>query len=522
MAVIDGTGPHGTVVDAHRLLGPLPTGAGPSATVAGTLGEMDRLGVDEAHVTHAYALHGDPAEANRALFAALDGVERLRPVPVVIPAVAGASVPARLEDLDELRAAGVAMVRLAPARHRFDPAGPVARRWLERLGRLGIAVAIDAADTSLATLRALSAAHPTVNWLVLGPGYRRLREFGELLDTSPNVWLETGTLNTSGAVEWFAERWGAQRLVFGTGAPVFDDAGPRHQLDHLALKPEDRALVAGGSLAAMLGRPATRAGHAPDRSAPRTGPILDAHGHIGGWHDFLIPDPSADGLAAMAARLGVTTIGISDLLAVGADPAVGNRRALAAAETHPGRFGVWLVANPHDPGGLDDVRELLGHEAVWGVKLHPDVHQCTLDDPAYTPVFELAAAHGVPVLAHGQTDSSWSDPVRFAEVGRRHPQVPLLMGHAGLWPYGFARAARLVADVPNVYLETCGSRMTARWIAELVRLAGADRVVFGSDACFLDLRQGLGRVLGAPLDGPDRDAVLGGNLARLLHIGGAS
>lgn len=516
MAVNDGAGP---IVDAHRLLGPLPTGAGPSATVAGTLTEMDRLGVDEAHVTHAYALHGDPAEANRVLFDAVDGVARLHPVPVVVPAVAGACVPPRLEDLDQLRSRGVSMVRIAPARHRVDPTGPVARRWLDRLGHLGIAVATHADETPFPALRTLAAAYPAVNWLLLGPGYRRLRELGELLDTAPNVRVETGTLNTSGAVEWIAERWGAGRLVFGTGAPLFDDAGPRYQLDHLDLKPEDRALVAGGSLAAMLGRPPPPPGQPPALAAAGAGLVLDAHGHIGGWPDFLIPDPTPDGLAAMAGRLGVTAIGISDLLAVGADPVAGNRRALAAAEAHPGRFGVWLVANPHHPAGLYGLPGQLGHEAVWGFKLHPDVHQYTLDDPAYEPVFALAAAHRVPVLAHAQTDSPWSDPARFAEVGRRHPGVPLLMGHAGLWPHGFARAARLVADVPNVYLETCGSRMTGRWIAELVRLAGAERVVFGSDACFLDLRQGLGRVLGAPLTGAERDAVLGGNLARILHSG---
>ncbi|GAA3200145.1 amidohydrolase family protein [Nonomuraea roseoviolacea] len=234
-------------------------------------------------------------------------------------------------------------------------------------------------------------------------------------------------------------------------------------------------------------------------------PVLDAHGHIGTWPDFLIPDPSAEGLVATMDRVGVTAMGVSHLLAVGPDAGRGNRLAMETAARFPGRFGVWQVYNPHH-------RTPLVSDGVWGVKLHPDVHQCPLDDPRYEPVWRL----GLPVLAHGQTDSPWSDPARFAAVAARHPDVPLLMGHTGLWPYGFDRAARLAAGHPNLHLEVCGSRMTGRWIARLAATIGAERVLFGSDACFLDLRTGYGRVALAPLTEADRALIQGGNLARLL------
>jgi hypothetical protein len=233
--------------------------------------------------------------------------------------------------------------------------------------------------------------------------------------------------------------------------------------------------------------------------------ILDAHGHVGTWPDFLIPDPTAEGLLATMDRVGVTAMGISHLLAVGPDAVAGNALAREVADRFPGRFGVWQVYNPHH-------RTPLATDGVWGVKLHPDVHQCRLDDARYEPVWRL----GMPVLAHGQTDSPWSDPEQFATVAARHPHVPLLMGHVGLWPHGFARAASLVAPHLNVLLEVCGSKMTGRWIARLAELVGADRVVFGSDACFLDLRVGVGRVALAPLADADRALIQHANLARVL------
>lgn len=233
--------------------------------------------------------------------------------------------------------------------------------------------------------------------------------------------------------------------------------------------------------------------------------ILDAHGHLGTWPDFLIPDPSAEGMVALMDRIGVDAVGISHLLAVGPDAEAGNRLAFEAAERFPGRFGVWQVYNPHH-------RTPLVTEGVWGVKLHPDVHQCRLDDPLYEPVWEL----GLPVLAHSMVGSRWNDPAHFAAVAARHPSVPLLMGHAGLFPYGFVESARAVADHPSVYLEICGSKMTGRWIARLAAMAGASRVVFGTDSCFLDLRTGYGRVALAPLSEADRTLIQGGNLARIL------
>ncbi|TMR98902.1 amidohydrolase family protein [Nonomuraea basaltis] len=233
--------------------------------------------------------------------------------------------------------------------------------------------------------------------------------------------------------------------------------------------------------------------------------ILDAHGHLGPWPDFLIPDKSAEGMIELMDRLGIDAMGISHLLGVGPAAEEGNRQAFAAAERHPGRFGVWQVYNPHQ-------RNPLTGQEVWGVKIHPDVHRCRLDDRRYDPVWEL----GLPVLAHGQTDSPWSDPAQFVTVAERYPRVPLLLGHTGLWPYGFARAAGLIGEHPSLYLEICGSRMTGRWIARLAAMVGADRVVYGSDSCFLDLRVGWGRVALAPLGAADRALIQGGNLARLL------
>lgn len=245
-------------------------------------------------------------------------------------------------------------------------------------------------------------------------------------------------------------------------------------------------------------------------------PVVDAHGHVGGWADFFVPRPDAAWLVDVNTEIGIDVVGISHLVAVGRDVVAGNELALAAAARHPGRIGVWLVADPHHPDAAALLRDQLDRPGVWGLKLHPDTHACAATDPRYEPLLELAAAAGVPVLSHGQTRSPFADPGDVAELARRHPAVPVLLGHAGLLQDGFDRAARLAAAQPNLYLEICGSRLTTRWLERLVAVAGAGRVLFGTDACFLDPRLGLGKVRLARLSEADRALVLGGNAVRLL------
>ncbi|MFC5826240.1 amidohydrolase family protein [Nonomuraea insulae] len=223
------------VIDAHRLVGPVPFDDLPQDPRP----EMDRLGIERACVTHTLSLYSDPRAGNEALLAL--GDPRLIPVPVVVPGEVG---PA-----SEVAAWGVRMVRLCPERHRFDLTGPAALRLL---AAIAVPVAIDLDETSPAQLRHLAERLPDLRILLLNPGYRRLRALAELMDEAPNVRAEIGTVNTQGGVEWLAARFGAGRLVFGTGAPVSDDCGPRFLLDHLDLPPEDVARIAAGSLEELL------------------------------------------------------------------------------------------------------------------------------------------------------------------------------------------------------------------------------------------------------------------------------
>jgi predicted TIM-barrel fold metal-dependent hydrolase len=71
---------------------------------------------------------------------------------------------------------------------------------------------------------------------------------------------------------------------------------------------------------------------------------------------------------------------------------------------------------------------------------------------------------------------------------------------------------------PNLYLELCGSLTTGHWIRQMVATLGPERVLYGSDFPFIELRYALGRVVFAGLPPEDLALVLGGNARRVLRL----
>ncbi|MFI6285473.1 amidohydrolase family protein [Streptomyces sp. NPDC051018] len=280
-----------TVVDVNRMLGPLPYDEVPSRDCAGLLRELDRLRIDSAYVTHTHAVYGDPRDGNAAL---PDGGGRLRPVPVLVPGPLGTEGPAGVPPGGP--------VRLCPAEHRWSLTGTHSFALAARLAarRTTVLLGLDSAGGD--EIRRFADAEPELRIVLTDTGYRRLRELAELMDVRHEVYLDTSTLGGHLQVEWFAERFGAHRVLFGTGAPVTDDAGPRYQLDTLELPDEDRALIAGGNALRLFGAGGSRTDGA-DVTEPTEGMegaggtegaegmnAGNGYGYGGGERDGRVPD----------------------------------------------------------------------------------------------------------------------------------------------------------------------------------------------------------------------------------------
>lgn len=222
------------VIDVNRIVGPMPAGDVPSTDMPGLLAELDRLAIDAACVVHSHDLYYDPVSA-----AALPDDRRLVRVPIVVPGPLGTGTPEAAK-----------LVRMCPAEHRFGLTGSHGLAAARELAERGVTVLLALADPVV--IHRLATEVPELRIVLINTGYRTLRELAELMDVHPEVRVDTATLCGHLFVEWVVRRYGAHRVLFGTGAPVTDDAGPRFQLDHLELSADEVELIAGGNVLELL------------------------------------------------------------------------------------------------------------------------------------------------------------------------------------------------------------------------------------------------------------------------------
>ena len=251
--------------------------------------------------------------------------------------------------------------------------------------------------------------------------------------------------------------------------------------------------------------------------------VIDAHGHLGAWMQFYIPRHDAASIVEVMDRCGVSAIAISGMLSIGPDYKAGNQAVAEAADAFPGRFIGYVTPNPNYPP--DEVEQeleywLTTHSWMRGIKLHPTYHEYPITGPHYRVAFEVATRHHVPILSHtwglGE-ENLLCGPAMFAELAEAYSNVKIILGHAGGRLQGYRASVEVARNHPNIYLETCGSFQAMGLVEFLVDSVGSERVLFGSDACFLAQTAELGRVVFAKLTTVDKRNILGLNAARLFN-----
>lgn len=167
----------------------------------------------------------------------------------------------------------------------------------------------------------------------------------------------------------------------------------------------------------------------------------------------------------------------------------------------------------------------LAEEGFRGVKFYPSSQFFYPDDPRLGPLYAEAADRGLVVMFHTGTSiykmsrQRFSEPLRLDDVAVDHPDLQLVMAHSGrrLW---YEQAFFMAERHDNVWMELSGipPRAVPEAFPKLERVA--DRVLFGSDFPGVpSIRGNIEAFRGMPWDEAMREAVLGGNAARLLGLG---
>ena len=216
------------------------------------------------------------------------------------------------------------------------------------------------------------------------------------------------------------------------------------------------------------------------------------------------------------------------------------------AAASDGRFVPFAVVNPKVQVTLTALRALQPRFGFRGMLFFPAMHEYSIQAPEVSAALEMAKAHDMVVFVHcgklrigvrqligldPDFPAERSRPRDVAAVARAHRDVAFIVPHFGAGY--FEEALDLAAAYHNVYLDTAGSHGWAAEHAPPLSLAdifsqtreaiGTERILFGSDSGVFPrgyradlLLAQIDAMIDAGFTTGEREAVLGGNLARLL------
>lgn len=213
----------------------------------------DRFGIEGGLVHHAWAWEWSPARGNDALLEAIEPQDRVRPCFVALPHCTREIEPV-LEFARTVRAAGGA-VRIFPGKHAWSTSEWCAGALFDALQCAEVPLLVDIGEAGWEAIAGILSNHPRLPLIVLETFYRIDRQVYPLMERYPGLHLEANTYGAFMGVEGIVERFGAGRLVFGTGMPTLEPGGPMSLVAYADVSDEDRAAMAGGNLLRLLGQP---------------------------------------------------------------------------------------------------------------------------------------------------------------------------------------------------------------------------------------------------------------------------
>jgi len=243
--------------------------------------------------------------------------------------------------------------------------------------------------------------------------------------------------------------------------------------------------------------------------------IVDAHMHI--EHE----DP--DVIYSMEKEAGVDKAIIWSIWNPSRES---NDLTFKAYMRHPDFFIPWGHVRPSDPYWRDELRHT-AEDLKWnGLKLHfgefaKQIQVQTISNlyDRYTSDFlekeilyeilEAAQDYGLITLI----DCAGHYNV-MVEVVKKFNKAPIIIAHLGSNPQ-YLRDFCELAKLRHVYLDTSFIHVY-RMIGSAVRLAGADKLIWGSDGYWMHPLVELTKIKVLRLKKEEEEKILGGNILRLL------
>ena len=252
--------------------------------------------------------------------------------------------------------------------------------------------------------------------------------------------------------------------------------------------------------------------------------VIDSHLHLGHLANLNMPGASDSNIIATLEEFGVKKAIVSHHGSL-STAEYGNKKLFELLALHKDFLYGLLVFNPNfEDESLKIIDEFYKEKNIIGIKIHPSWHICYPADKRYKKFWALAEERQIPVLTHSWNPNvpnkaqKFSDPFNFEVVIKRHPDLKLILAHAGGRGDSLYNVIDLLEKYPNLYTDFAGDIFEPKLIETYVKRLGSKKLFFGTDMPWIDVRYHLVNILSAEITDEDKKNILGLNVARLYGI----
>lgn len=246
--------------------------------------------------------------------------------------------------------------------------------------------------------------------------------------------------------------------------------------------------------------------------------IIDMHCHLGPTSSYYNPAAEIEQMVEDADRVGVEKLCIAPHVALSCDHRLGNQQTYDAIEKFPDRVLGYLCLNPNKPNEIGcEFDRYYAIPQFIGVKIHPSSHQYPINGPRYEPIFEKVDLLGGMLLTHTWESGGLCAAAQCEDVIRRYPRINFILAHSLGLREGVFKAIELTNKYGNAYMDSSGFEFSDITIEAIMKLVDNDKVFYGSDMPYHDMRGGISRILFADLRDVTKEKLLGRNFEKLIE-----
>jgi predicted TIM-barrel fold metal-dependent hydrolase len=504
------------------------------------LEEMEWCGIQGALIAHSTAKEYDPIYGNRMLLRELKKSPRLFGVWTVMPHHTR-EFPNPKDAVKEMADYGIRVAKMYPRVHRYPFSIDFCGDLLSELERNNILLMVEGGhcynpdllepsnQVILSDLDAALTRFPRLNVLLLASRWESTRFVNALMRKHKRLHLELSNHQGNRAMEVFTEWYGADRVVFGTGALEKSAGAAKAFVDYCTLGEEDKAKIASGNIMRLTGIQKPKPYPKKDMKDPvlmlaRQGKplkdmlVIDSHAHIS--HDgaegigFLHqPYGDAKSMYDRAKLMGIDSMCISGFLAVWTDYEEGNLVVADAMKRFPKFYHGYAALQPQYVKNWNKEFKLWYEKhRMGGLKPYHPRTFIPYNDKAWAPWFEYGNRIRGYALIHPSPDVV----KEASDLAGKYPNISFILAHSGASFPDARKAIEVAVDYPNVFLEITLTSVTYRVIEFMVKHVGADRVLFGTDQPMRDPIPQFGWMAYSHCTPEEKKQMFGLNMQKIL------